>query len=112
WRCCLPCSSMRDALSGFGIVLATAHAPQVREQIGNVVVAQVRVRRHVAVAEGAGVFDVDADLRLGAVLDRALRNVQIGPDAPTLAVDRVAADALASKERETPHRRSVIAVGY
>ena len=68
-------------------------------------VAQVGVGGHVAVAKGPRVADVGAELRLGAVLHHALRHVEVGADAPALAVHRVAAHALSREDREAGPRR-------
>src|SRR5258706_14976785 len=61
------------------------------------------MRRHAAVSKRARIFDVRANLRRRAILDDALRDIQIRPDAPPFAIHRVALDALLAEERKALH---------
>ena len=84
------------------------HRMEIRDQGVEVVAAQELVRGHVAITELARIQDVRPDLLLWPVLDDALRHVEIRPDTPSLAVDRVAADAFVPEDAESLHRRRVV----
>src|SRR5262249_16026604 len=77
-----------------------AHVVEIREQRVEVGIGELRVRRHLRVAERARVADEGAQLRLGPELDHALRHVELGPDAPAVAVHRVAREAVAAAHAE------------
>src|SRR5690606_7981607 len=76
------------------------HRAQVGEERVEIVLAEPGVGRHLTITEGLWVPDEGANLRFGPVGEDVLRQVQIGADAASFAVDRVAAQAVAAKEGE------------
>src|SRR5262249_56901090 len=80
------------------IVLLGLHDLEVGDEGVEVLRGEVLVRRHVPVPEDGRIPDVCLHLLDRAILDDALRDVEIGSDLAALAVDGVAGDALVAGE--------------
>src|SRR5215468_8754494 len=82
------------------IVLLGLHDLEVGDEGVEVLRGEVFVRRHVPVPEDGWIPDVCFYLLDRAILDDALRDVEIGSDLAALAVDGMAGDALVAEEVE------------
>src|SRR4029077_12536326 len=90
------------------IVLLGPHDLEVGDEGIEVLRGEVLVRRHVPVPEDGRVPDICLHLLDGAILDDALRDVEIRSDLAALAVDGVAGDALVAEEVEPRPRGRVV----
>src|SRR5262249_16194606 len=82
-----------------GVVLEGLHGVEVSNQIIELAIGELGMRWHAGVAERERITHVGLDLVHWAILDDALRNIEIGPDSAAFTVDRMTRDALALEDR-------------